>query len=154
MMIHASNLEAMVTGQTLLIDSNIIIYLTDSVAPYANLAKLIFEKIETGQARAIVSMLSIAEVMQGPIRMARYKLAQEVKDYLVNFPNCHCQEITHRVLDKFGNDKRIAWNRLRTADGLIIASGLAAGADLFVSNDRHFAYALPDSMLVSLVDPK
>jgi predicted nucleic acid-binding protein len=151
-MIHSSNLEALVTGHTLLIDSNIIIYLTDSVEPYANVARLIFEMVEAGRAQAVVSILSIAEVMQGPISMGRQPLAQEVRDYLVNFPNCHCQEITQPVLETFGNDERIAWNRLRTVDGLIIASGLAAGADIFVSNDRHFIQSVPDSMLISFFD--
>ena len=151
-MIEASKLESMVIGHNLLIDSNKIIYLTDSIQPYANLAKLIFKMVEDGQAKAIFSILSIAEVMQGPLKAGQHQLAKEVKDYLVNFPNARCQEITQQVTDAFCNDERIAWDRLRTIDGLIIASGLAAGADLFVSNDRYFIQSIPDSMLISIFD--
>ena len=72
-----------------------------------------------------------------------------VKNYLLNFPNSFCQDITHEVIDCVGMDKRVDWTSLRTFDSLIIASGLHAKVDLFVSNDRHFSNALPSEMLLA-----
>ena len=148
-MISASQLKKTIAGRKVLIDSNIIIYLTDSVNPYQKLAKLLFKMVEVGDAEAVISILSVGEVMQGPINQNQQALALEVKDYLVNFPNCRCQEITLGVLERVGSDRTVEWKGLRTVDTLIIASGLVNGVDLLVSNDRHFRKAIPKPMMLS-----
>ena len=148
-MISASQLKKTIAGRKVLIDSNIIIYLTDSVNPYQKLAKLLFKMVEVGDAEAVISILSVGEVMQGPINQNQQALALEVKDYLVNFPNCRCQEITLGVLERVGSDRTIEWKGLRTIGSLIIASGLVNGVDLLVSNDRHFRKAIPKPMMLS-----
>ena len=148
-MISASQLKKTIAGRKVLIDSNIIIYLTDSVNPYQKLAKLLFKMVEVGDAEAVISILSVGEVMQGPINQNQQALALEVKDYLVNFPNCRCQEITLGVLERVGSDRTVEWKGLRTVDTLIIASGLVNGVDLLVSNDRHFRKAIPNPMMLS-----
>jgi len=148
-MITSAQLKKAVAGRKVLIDSNIIIYLTDSVNPYQKLAKLLFQMVEAGDAAAVISILSVGEVMQGPINQNQQALALEIKDYLVNFPNCRCQEITLGVLERVGSDRTIEWKVLRTIDSLIIASGLVNGADQFISNDRHFLKAIPKPMILS-----
>jgi predicted nucleic acid-binding protein len=148
-MITSAQLKKAVAGRKVLIDSNIIIYLTDSVNPYQKLAKLLFQLVEAGDAEAVISILSVGEVMQGPINQNQHALALEVKDYLINFPNCRCQEITLDVLDKVGGDRTIEWKGLRTIESLIIASGLVNGADQIISNDRHFLKAIPKPMILS-----
>jgi predicted nucleic acid-binding protein len=148
-MISEATLKKAAGGHKVLIDSNIIIYLTDSIQPYASLAQSLFKQVESGDAQAIISILSISEVMQGPIRKGHHNVALEVRDYLENFPNSHCQEITFDVLERVGNDDRIDWKGLRTMDSLIIASGLVNHVDLFISNDRHFKDSLPQDLLLS-----
>ena len=148
-MITSAQVKKAVAGRKVLIDSNIIIYLTDSVNPYQKLAKLLFQMVEAGDAAAFISILSVGEVMQGPINQNQQALAMEVRDYLVNFPNCRCQEITLDVLERVGGDRTIEWKGLRIVDSLIIASGLVNGADYFISNDRHFLKAIPKPMILS-----
>lgn len=148
-MISASDLRKAIAGRTVLIDSNIIIYLTDNIEPYQSVAKLLFRMVEAGEANAVISILSVCEVMQGPLKQSRNALAMEVKDYLINFPNCRCQQITLDVLASVGGHGNIDWKGLRVIDSLIIASGLANGVDIFVSNDRHFKRAIPSSMILS-----
>ena len=148
-MISEATLRKAVGGRKILIDSNIIIYLTDSIQPYSSLAQSLFKQVESGNAQAIISILSISEVMQGPIRKGYHNVALEVRDYLENFPNSHCQEITFEVLERVGNDDQIDWKGLRTMDGLIIASGLINHVDLFISNDKHFKNSLPQNLLLS-----
>jgi predicted nucleic acid-binding protein len=142
-------LKKAIAGRKVLIDSNVIIYLSDAVNPYQSLAKLLFQMVEAGDTEAVISILSVGEVMQGSINQNQRALALEVKDYLVNFPNCRCQEITLGVLERVGSDRTIGWKGLRTVDSLIIASGLVNGVDLFVSNNRHFRKAIPKPMMIS-----
>jgi len=148
-LISLKKLKNTVYGKKVLIDSNIIIYLTDTIQPYDALSKELFTMVEEGKAEAVISIISVAEVMQGPIKAGKTDIAIEVKDYLVNFPNCQCLNITYNVLEKIGKDDRINWKVLRSIDSLIIASGLSSEVDLFISNDRHFINALPAEMLFS-----
>ncbi|MDF1594330.1 MAG: PIN domain-containing protein [Desulfobacterales bacterium] len=148
-MISLKKLKNTVNGKKVLIDSNIIIYLTDMIQPYDALSKELFTMVEEGKAEAVISIISVAEVMHGPIKAGKGDIAIEVKNYLVNFPNCQCMNITYEVLEKIGNDKRINWKALRSIDSLIIASGLYSKVDLIISNDRHFINALPAEMLFS-----
>lgn len=148
-MISASSLKRAVKSKKVLIDSNIIIYLTDMVQPYAALAQRLFQMIEAGDAEAVISILSISEVMHGPLRKGDGRIAMEARDFLYNFPNSYCQDITYEVLEKVGHDGRVDWKKLRTADSLIIASGLLNEVDLFISNDEHFKKSISPGMLLA-----
>ena len=86
-MISLTDFEKTISGKTLLIDTNIIIYLTDSVLPYEALSRRLFEMIEMGDVSALISIISVGEVMQGPLKRGFDQTALEVKDYLLNFPN-------------------------------------------------------------------
>ena len=148
-MIPSTDLEKAISGKTVLIDSNIIIYLTDSVSPYAALSRRLFEMIELGEASALISIISVGEVIQGPLKKGLEQAALAVKDYLLNFPNLFCEPVTNKVLDIIGNDDRIQWSKLRTVDSLIIASALKNKVNKIVSNDNHFRQALPKELLIS-----
>ena len=148
--ITPSALKKKISGKKLLVDTNVIIYLTDAIKPYEPLSRLIFEMIETGAASAVVSIISVAEVMNGPINKGHPDNAQDVRNYLLNFPNIHCQEITMDVLEHIGTTNLIDWSKLRTTDSLIIASGLENGVELFISNDAHFKKAIPRDLALSL----
>lgn len=151
MKIHSpSALKRALSGKRVLVDSNIIIYLTDAVEPFAEASRLIFQLIEKGGLFAVFSILSIAEVMQGPLRRGLIQNAMDAKTYLLNFPNSICQPVTIQVIEEIGKDPRIEWKKLRTIDALIIASGLVNKVDRIVSNDAHFQSALPEDLVVSL----
>ena len=148
-LIKPSMLKKAVQGKHILIDTNIIIYLTDSIEPYANLSRTLFEMIENGEVSAIFSIISVAEVMQGPIKKGHTQNAMDVKNYLMNFPNTACQEITEEVIGHIGADQRISWTQLRTMDSLIIASGVTNNIDLVISNDAHFKKALDKDYILT-----
>jgi len=148
-MIEFSTLRKALTGKKILVDTNIIIYLIDSTPPYAAVTRQLFEMIEKGDMRAVFSIISVAEVMQGLIKRGDPRNAGEVKNYLLHFPNTVCQDITPEVLEAVGIDHRIGWPRLRTVDSLIIASGLVNEVEKFVSNDAHFRSAIPGGLFFS-----
>jgi predicted nucleic acid-binding protein len=148
-MIPLADFEKAISGKTVLIDSNVIIYLTDSVSPYVALSRRLFEMIEFGEVSALISIISVGEVMQGPLKKGLDQAALAVKDYLLNFPNLFCDPVTNKVLDIIGNDNRIQWSKLRTVDSLIIASALKNRVDKIISNDNHFKQALPKELLLS-----
>jgi len=146
--ITPSALKKAIKGKKVLIDTNIIIYLTDSVKPYEHLSRLVFNLIEAGEVYGLFSAVSIAEVMQGPLKKGLNDKAADVKKYLLNFPNSFCQMIDSEVLEQIGINNQIKWQKLRTIDSLIVASALNNSADKIVSNDLHFKKALPKDQIV------
>ena len=136
-------------GRNILVDTNIIIYLTDDIQPYASLSRVLFEMIESGAIFAYFSIVSIAEVLNGPLRKGMKQRAFDVRDYLMNFPNTECQDINRGVIDRIGDETEIDWPKVRTLDSLIIASGLVNNVDIIVSNDAHFRQAIPSKMILS-----
>jgi predicted nucleic acid-binding protein len=147
--VSVSMVRKALSGKRVLVDSNVIIYLTDAIKPYEELSRYLFQMIEKGDVYALFSMVSVAEVMLGPLKKGLIQNAMDVKTYLLNFPNSSCQDITDEVLDKIGKDQRVKWPKLRTVDALIIASGLVNNVDRIVSNDVHFQNALPETLLFS-----
>ena len=147
--ISVAHLEKAILGKKVLIDTNVIIYLTDKVAPYHVLSRRLFEMIENGDVTAVISIISVGEVMQGPLRKGFDQAAAEVKDYLLNFPNLFCEELTSSILDIIGKDERVNWSKLRTIDSMIIASALKNNVVKIISNDNHFRKALPKELLIS-----
>lgn len=148
-MIDVRVLKKSVQGKKVLIDSNIIIYLTEETARLHDLSMELFSMIENGSGSGVISILSVSEVMMGPLRAGDVDTAMTVKNYLMNFPNIHCQQITAEVLDMVGQDELVNWQLLRPLDALIIASGLYARVDLFISNDQHFINSLPSQKMIS-----
>ncbi len=144
-----TDLKRKIEGKKILIDTNIIIYLTEKIQPYEELSRLLFEMLETGTVKGILSVVTVGEIMQGLLKKGQTDTALAIKDYLFNFPNIKCQTIDENVMEQIGRDNRVDWTRLRTLDSLIIASSLANRIDIIVSNDRHFQKAVPKDMLVS-----
>ena len=155
MRIHSpSALKKALCGKRILVDTNIIIYLTDGVQPFFDLSRQLFQMIEKGDISAVFSIVSIAEVTQGPLRRGLVQNALEAKTYLLNFPNSTCQDVTAEVIDKIGKDQRVEWAKLRTIDALIVSSGLVNNVEQMVSNDAHFQSALPENLLLSFSHPR
>ena len=105
-LISEAALKKDIKGKNILVDTNIIIYLTDDIAPYASLSRVLFEMVESGSVFACFSMVSIAEVLQGPLRKGMKQKALDVRDYLMNFPNSDC----HPLRQKQAQDWHAAGN--------------------------------------------
>ncbi|MDZ7666505.1 MAG: hypothetical protein U5K27_14495 [Desulfotignum sp.] len=81
-----SNPEAICSRQkTAPIDSNIIIYLTEKTKPFHEICQSLLSLVEEEECRAVISILTVAEVMHGPLRAGRGDIAMAVKNYLVDF---------------------------------------------------------------------
>ena len=149
----ASWLEKKLSGKRVLIDSNIIIYLTDEVPPYADLARGVFRSLEAGRFSAVFSLVSVAEIICGPLRKGFGAAAFRARDYLLNFPNAECPPVDESVISAVGSDPRVKWERLRAADALIIATGLVNGVDCFLSNDLRWRGAVVEELLLTFDAP-
>jgi predicted nucleic acid-binding protein len=150
----AAWLEKRLAGQLVLIDTNVIIYLTDAVQPYADLARGVFRGLEAGNFSAVISLVSVAEIVCGPLRKGMKEPALRAREYLLNFPNTECAPVDEDVIAAVGLDARVRWERLRAADALIVASGLVKGVNRFLSNDLRWRGTLAEELLLTFDAPR
>lgn len=94
-------------------------------------------------------MVTVAEVFVGPARSGDHALYAEIAEFLTQLPGLRIQEIDLPIAQRAATLR--ARYRLRLADALIIATGLAAGAGRIVSNDREWSARLPASEIGATV---
>ena len=94
-------------------------------------------------------MVTVTEVLVGPARSGDRALYAEIVEFLTQFPGLLLREIDFPIAERAATLR--ARHRLRVADALIIATGLAAGAGRIVSNDREWSVRLPESEIGAAV---
>jgi len=122
---------------TIGIDTSIFIYLFEDHPTYRPLAEEVLSGVESGQWRAITSVITLMEIGVRPLQSGRQGVARRYEALLVNFPNLMVVDINRDVARRAAYLR--AEYRLRPADALQVAACLWGGARAFVSNDRQLA---------------
>ncbi len=115
------------------LDSNVLIYLLDTVGARYNAAALLIDEIEAGRIEAVLSTVGVVEILTGPARSGEVAAFEILAD-----------ELRSLRLEIVGLGPSIAedaaWVRGRgqsdLGDSIHIATARAAGATAFVTNDR------------------
>ena len=121
-------------GTRLVIDSNVLIYLLEGGGPRAETAAAIVDAVADGTVEGTFAALGLTEVLTGPARAgdgARFeRAADELRDLGLQI----------RPLDA-EIAVEAAWLRgsrgIEVMDGIHVATARAAGATVFVTNDRR-----------------
>lgn len=117
------------------IDSNCFIYLIEG-SPYADKLTLLFQKIENRTIQGVTSMLTITEILTGPYKNKDYKLVEEYRSTLLNFPNLTFRELDFNIANKTAQCR--ADYGLKTPDAIQLATAILEEADVFITNDMDF----------------
>lgn len=132
-----NDLNSMPPGSRVTIDSAPIIYLLEAnpkfLAPYLPL----FERIEQGQLQAVISAVTLAEVLAGPLRHDNEILADRYYQALTANPNWQFQPMSAeislmaaRVRARYG---------VRLPDAVQVATALFSQSAALVTHDRDFS---------------
>ena len=126
--------STLLTGiKSVALDTNLFIYVFEQSPEFGEKAKAILEQVENGAYSAAASVVSITEILVKPIREGNSNLEKQYKLLFTHFPNLNIVSVDKSVAE------RAAYLRgtygLKTADALIVASAIAAGAELFITND-------------------
>jgi predicted nucleic acid-binding protein len=121
-------------GETILLDTSAILaYLSGSERVSAIAAVLIDELVGTGRNPAVVSVMSVCEVLVRPYRAGSPVASRLVEDFLAHFPNLRVEPITVEIA-RLGARIRAA-TAAPTPDALILATAVAGSAGIAVGND-------------------
>ena len=124
--------EALEKHAILLLDTIIWIYHFEEHPDYGAAAGEILSTIADGRCKALMSELSLMEVVTGPLRMGRQDIADEYELLLSSFPNLELWPVTRSVLLKAADIR--ARHGFKTPDAVILATAAEAGASLVVTN--------------------
>jgi predicted nucleic acid-binding protein len=133
--VNRAALEAAIpAGETILLDTSAILaYLSGSERASAIAAVLIDELVGTGRNPAIVSAITVCEVLVRPYRAGSPSAVRLVEDFLAHFPNLRVDPVTVEIA-RLGARIRAA-TAAPTPDALILATAVDGSAGIAVGND-------------------
>ncbi|TAK29377.1 MAG: type II toxin-antitoxin system VapC family toxin [Chloroflexota bacterium] len=126
--------QVLPAGDRLLLDTTTLIaYLNggELISPLAT--HIIDDLVRSGRNPAVVSPVTVMEVLVRPLRRGPDAVYQHVLDFLSNFPNLRSIAIDLHVAQEAAS-LRATYN-LHPPDALIIASGIVAQVGHLVTND-------------------
>lgn len=117
------------------LDSNVLIYAMEGIQPWSLAAGELIDAIESGACSGTLSVLALAEILNGPARAGDWA---QVERYAAELRSLKGLTVAAIGADLAGDAAVIAAARgLSLADAMHLASARAAGATAFVTNDRR-----------------
>ena len=124
-------------GHTILaLDTCIWIYHLEDHPRYRSLTGALLAEVEAGRYQAVVSEISLLELLVQPFRLDLPDVADEYETLLDHFPNLSIIPISREIILQAAS-LRAAYN-FRSPDALIIATGILHGATLLLTNDKKW----------------
>jgi predicted nucleic acid-binding protein len=127
--------DAIPDGAAVLVDTAPIIY-TLEANPLAARFESVFEAIDAGRIFAIVTPVTLAEVVAGPLRAGRDDLAERYRRAITTTPAWSMHDVDAE-LAMLAARMRLR-HRLRLPDAIQLAAALREGCFGLVTHDRDF----------------
>jgi predicted nucleic acid-binding protein len=125
-------------GSTVLVDSSPIIYVLEA-HPLAAGFRPLFADIDAGRIQALITPVTLAEVVTGPLRAGNEALAERYRQALTMTAGWSLREIDAEIAilaARLGLQ-----HRLKLADAVQLATALHEGCFGIVTHDRDFGGA-------------
>jgi predicted nucleic acid-binding protein len=132
-----SLLDQIPEGVTVTIDTAPLIYYFEGHPKFSERYAPLFEAIEAGRNDAVVSTITLAEVLCGPFSTGKETLATRYRRALTDSPGWRTQTVTDEIAELAARFK--ARYRLKLPDALQLATTLATGSHALVTHDRDFS---------------
>ena len=117
------------------LDTPPFIYLIERNPAYLDLVREVFRRITAGLLTAHSSVITLTEVLTQPYRVGNDALARRYRRFLLRSRNFSLDPITADSAEQAAGLR--ARYGLRTPDALQIATALAAGCAVFLTNDAR-----------------
>lgn len=128
------------------LDSAALIYHLEDVLPYADLTEELFALIGHGKIEAVLSVVTVAELLVGPFTQGQAAQVAGFEHFLQALPNTKVVPVSYEIARESARLR--ACYRLRTPDALLAATALAARAGGFVTNDAQLRRIEPEGIKV------
>ena len=122
-------------GVTVLVDTSPIIYVLEGSAKAAAFMPL-FADIDAGRIQALVTPITVAELVTGPLRAGKEALAERYRRAVTQSAGWRLREIDAEIA-VLAARLRIA-HRLKLPDAIQLATAVHEGCAALITHDRDF----------------
>ena len=119
----------------ILVDSAPIIYFLEDHTGLAARYAPIFERAESAEHEIVISTVTLAEVLAGPLRTGNERLAEKYRGALLAIAG-QCVDLSPAIAVRAARIR--ARSRLRLPDAVQMATALETACTAFVTHDRDF----------------
>jgi predicted nucleic acid-binding protein len=132
------------------LDTSLLIYHLEDIAPYADLTEIVFASIAEGSLRAVLSTISVTELLVQPFAKGQQDRIATFEQFLLSLPN------TDLIPPNYPITKEAARLRakylIRTPDALLISTALNEKAEAFLTNDSHLRDLKGEGIAILILD--
>lgn len=118
------------------IDTNIFIYHLESHTTFGPAAKRLFQSLESGQLKAVASIITYTEVLTLPARAQNESLVKKYRELLSNFPNLTLVPVNPEIGFEAAR-LRGKYPKLKLMDTFILATALNQEVEVLVTEDTR-----------------
>jgi predicted nucleic acid-binding protein len=122
-------------GRRLYLDANVFIYAVEGSPEHVAFLEGLLDLLDAGDATAVTSELTLAEVLAKPFEENRTDLADIYEEMVAPSVWLDLVPVDRAVLLRAARFR--AELKLRLPDAIHVSSAVAAGCELFLSNDHR-----------------
>ena len=113
------------------LDTNIFIYYLNRTSIYHSQAEELFKKLQSGEFKAVTSILTLTELLSFSISEQGLKILER---YFSDIPNTKLMEVNFEIATKAAKIRRE--QGIKLVDSIQLATALSAKAQVFITNDQ------------------
>ena len=121
-------------GLTIGLDTAPLIYYVEERTGYLEKVAPVFEALDIGSFRAVISTITLMEVLVVPLRRGDSGLATRYRDILLRSSNVRAIEVNQTVAETAARIR--ADYNTKPPDSIHLATAVVAGAQYFLTNDK------------------
>ncbi len=134
---------------TVTLDTSVLIYHLEDIKPYSELTEEIFGTIAGGTVQAILSTITVAELLVKPFQSGDVERVELCERFLLSFPHADLAAPDDRIAREAARIR--ATYRVRTPDAIFLATALVHEAPL-ISNDHALKRLWPKPAPILILD--
>jgi len=124
-------------GALIAVDSAPIIYFLEDHSKFGRRYAAYFEAAEAGQIAIVISTITLAEVLSGPLRTGNEMLAAQYREALTGAPGWRVISVDADIAVSAARLR--GRYKLRLPDAIQVATAIATGAQALLTNDKALA---------------
>lgn len=128
-------LDQIPEGAVITLDTAPIIYFFQDHSTFAPLFAPVFEAADQGRLGIVVSAVTLAEVLTGPLQAKDEVLAARYRETLTRSPGWEFWPVDEEIASSAARFR--AEHKLRLPDAIQLATAIASRSHAFVTNDRR-----------------
>ena len=131
-------------------DSSVVIYHLEGMAPYADLTETLFAAVLDGSMRAILSTISITALLVRPFAKDQLDRITALERFLFSLPNTDLVPPNYAISKEAARLR--AKYRIRTPDAILLATSLIEKAEAFLTNDARLGIIKEEDLDILVLD--